>query len=98
MTTLKPDAFEEVRPYYPSRSPCVSLVIAFQIFVKLEEESERRAIMMQAEEARISSHTPDIAIAVHQPAQRRSRYRGSISISRFGQVSTTRLHLRTASR
>lgn len=67
MTTLKPDAFEE-------------------IFLKLEEESERRAIMMQAEEARISSRTPDLAIATQRAVQRRQRYRGSISISRFGHI------------
>ncbi|KAH9006330.1 hypothetical protein EDB86DRAFT_2824598 [Lactarius hatsudake] len=67
MTTLKPDAFEE-------------------IFLKLEEESERRAIMMQAEEARISSHIPDLAIATQLAGQRRQRYRGSISISRFGHI------------
>ncbi|KAH9042749.1 hypothetical protein EDB85DRAFT_1885970 [Lactarius pseudohatsudake] len=67
MTTLKPDAFEE-------------------IFLKLEEESERRAIMMQAEEARISSHIPDLAITTQRAGQRRQRYRGSISISRFGHI------------
>ncbi|KAI9465144.1 hypothetical protein BJY52DRAFT_1209586 [Lactarius psammicola] len=67
MTTLKPDAFEE-------------------IFLKLEEESERRAIMMQAEEARVSSRTPDLAAASQRAGQRRQRYRGSISISRFGHI------------
>jgi len=67
MTTLKPDAFEE-------------------IFLKLEEESERRAIMMQAEEARVSSPTPDLATPARRAAQRRQRYRGSISISRFGDI------------
>ncbi|KAN0126101.1 hypothetical protein V8E53_015393 [Lactarius tabidus] len=67
MTTLKPDAFEE-------------------IFLKLEEESERRAIMTQAEEARISTRTPDLAIAAQRAVQRRQRYRGSISISRFGHI------------
>jgi len=65
MTTLKPDAFEE-------------------IFLKLEEESERRAIMTQAAEARISSRTPDQAFPTQRAVQRRQRCRGSISISRFG--------------
>ncbi|KAI0001076.1 hypothetical protein BJV77DRAFT_259481 [Russula vinacea] len=63
MTTLKPDAFEE-------------------IFRKLEEESERRAL--ESAGAASSPNIPDIAIAAQQAAQRRHRTRGSISISRFG--------------
>src|ERR1700735_3722195 len=43
--------------------------------------------MMQAEEARVSSPTPDLATPTRRAAQRRQRYRGSISISRFGDVS-----------
>ncbi|KAF8483643.1 hypothetical protein DFH94DRAFT_723179 [Russula ochroleuca] len=62
MTTLKPDAFEE-------------------IFRKLEEESERRAL--EADSAP-SPNIPDLSIAAQQAAQRRQRTRGSISISRFG--------------
>jgi len=42
--------------------------------------------MMQAEEARISSRTPDLAITTQRAVQRRHRYRGSISISRFGHM------------
>ncbi|KAI0254411.1 hypothetical protein BJV78DRAFT_1152182 [Lactifluus subvellereus] len=65
MTTLKPDAFEE-------------------IFLKLEEESERRA--MQAEEAAPSSSIPDVAVAARRTARRKPRHRGSVSISRFGHI------------
>ncbi len=61
-----------------------------QIFLKLEEESERRA--MEAEEAALSPNIPgpDLAIAAQRAAQRRQRNRGSISVSRFGHVGHDR--------
>jgi len=65
MTTLQPDALEE-------------------IFLKLEEESERRAL--EAEEAAHSPNIPDLAVAAQRAARRRHRHRGSVSISRFGHV------------
>lgn len=67
MTTLKPDAFEE-------------------IFLKLEKESERRAI--EAEEAARSPNPniPDLATAAQRAAQRRQRSQGSVSVSRFGHI------------
>ena len=43
--------------------------------------------MMQAEEARVCSPTPDLAIPSRRATQPRQRYRGSISISRYGHVS-----------
>jgi hypothetical protein len=55
-----------------------------QIFLKLEEESERRA--MEAEEAALSPNIPDLVITAQRAAQRRQRNRGSISVSRFGHV------------
>jgi len=54
-----------------------------QIFLKLEEESERRAI--EAEEAH-SPNIPDLAIAARRAAQQRQRNRGSVSVSRFGHI------------
>lgn len=55
-----------------------------QIFLKLEEESERRAI--EAEEAAHSPNIPDLASVAQRVAQRRQRSRGSVSVSRFGHV------------
>jgi hypothetical protein len=57
-----------------------------QIFLKLEEESERRAL--EAEEAALPPNIPDPAVATptQRTAMRRQKNRGSISISRFGHV------------
>ncbi|KAI0262259.1 hypothetical protein BC834DRAFT_845216 [Gloeopeniophorella convolvens] len=63
MSTLRPDAFEE-------------------IFLKLEEESERRA--MEVEEEGLSPNIPDLAAAAQRAARAKQRRRGSVSISRFG--------------
>ena len=63
-----------------------------QIFLKLEEESERRAI--EAEEAAHSPNIPDLALAAQRAAQRRQRNRGSVSVSRFGHVRTRSFFLR----
>ncbi|KAI9511482.1 hypothetical protein F5148DRAFT_1170763 [Russula earlei] len=55
-----------------------------QIFLKLEEESERRAL--EAEQTALSPHIPDFAVVEQRAAQRRQSHRGSISVSRFGHV------------
>jgi len=65
MTTLEPDAFEE-------------------IFLKLEEECERRAL--EAEGIALSPDTPDLAVAAQRTIRRRQRHRGSVSVSRFGHI------------
>jgi len=65
MTTLQPDALEE-------------------IFLKLEEESERRAL--EAEDAAHSPNIPDLAVPARRAARRTHGHRGSVSISRFGHV------------
>ena len=84
MTTLKPDAFEEVSWLLGTISQQPSPFHLSQIFLKLEEESERRAI--EAEEAALSPNITDLAIAAQRAAQRRQRNRGSVSVSRFGHV------------
>ena len=83
MTTLQPDALEEVsRPYLV---PINGLTHRSQIFLKLEEESERRAL--EAEDAAHSPNIPDLAVPAQRAARRRHRHRASVSISRFGHVS-----------
>jgi len=83
MTTLQPDALEEVsRPYLV---PINVLTHRSQIFLKLEEESERRAL--EAEDAAHSPNIPDLAVPAQRAARRRLGHRGSVSISRFGHVS-----------
>ena len=62
-----------------------SSTVALQIFLKLEEESERRAL--EAEEAAHSPNIPDLTVAAQRVARRRHTHRGSVSISRFGHVS-----------
>jgi hypothetical protein len=85
MTTLQPDAFEEVsRLYFVRSSSKRVLTRPFQIFLKLEEESERRAL--EAEESALSPNIPELAVAAQRAMQRKQRNRGSISISRFGHV------------
>jgi len=86
MTTLQPDAFEEVsRLHFVRSSSKRVLTRPFQIFLKLEEESERRAL--EAEEAALSPNLPELAVAAQRATRRRQSNRGSISISRFGHVS-----------
>ena len=84
MTTLQPHALEEVsRPYIVQINV---LTRRSQIFLKLEEESERRAL--EAEGAAHSPNIPDQPVAVQRAARRRHiQHRGSVSISRFGHVS-----------
>ena len=84
MTTLKPDALEEVSWLLGTVSQQPSPFHLSQIFLKLEEESERRAI--EAEEVAPSPNIPDLAIAAQRAAQRRQRSKGSVSVSRFGHV------------
>jgi hypothetical protein len=84
MTTLKPDAFEEVSCWLIHSVLQRPSPFRFsQIFLKLEEESERRAL--EDDEAALSPNIPELAIAA-QRAQRGQRNRGSVSISRFGHV------------
>ena len=92
MTTLKPDAFEEVSKLLGRVSQQPTPLHSSQIFLKLEEESERRAI--EAEEAAHSPNIPDLATAAQRAAQRRQRNRGSVSVSRFGHVRTRSFFLR----
>ena len=91
MTTLKPDAFEEVSGLLRSVERQPSPFCFSQIFLKLEEESERRAL--EAEGAAHSPNIPDLAMVAEQAAQQRQRSRGSISISRFGHVSPSHFFL-----
>ncbi|KAH9965389.1 hypothetical protein BC827DRAFT_1153678 [Russula dissimulans] len=53
-----------------------------QIFLKLEEESERRAL--EAEDTALSPDIPDLAVAAQRATRQMRRHRGSVSISRFG--------------
>jgi hypothetical protein len=83
---MQPDAFEEVsRLSFVRSSSKRVLTRPFQIFLKLEEESERRAL--EAEDA-LSPNIPELAVAAQRATRRREGNRGSISISRFGHVRT----------
>jgi len=55
-----------------------------QIFLKLEEESERRAL--EADDTALSPDIPDLAVAAQRAARQMRRHRGSVSISRFGHM------------
>jgi len=83
MTTSKPDTLEQVS------HPCFVLTNGrphshSQTFLKLEEESERRAL--EAEGTALSPDIPDLGVAAQRAARQMRRHRGSVSVSRFGHV------------
>lgn len=86
-----PDNLEKVNSFYSIDAP--HLLTTLQMFLAIEEASERRAREEEEQERVTALYTPvSRSNTPTTTSHRKDRRRGSISISRFGQVGRALLY------